>query len=1033
MKNIYKTYILIICGVFLTSLMAHAASEIKGTVTDSKGVILPGVIVSEKGTSTSTITDLKGQFELTVEELPSTLSFYLTDFVSLEKIIENTETELEIVLQKEEFENVAYGKKAKQSVTASIYSISGDELVSSRSNNLMIALQGRLPGLRITQNDGEPGKESFDTQVRGYDSPNSNGVMFVVDGVERSAAGIDIHEIESVTILKDGAATAIYGMRGSGGVLLITTKSGSVGKSKISVSIDYSMQSPTRLPSFVSAFDYANMYNQRQANDTTYADIQDLAQGGSGLDHSGVSFYSPYEIERYKNADMTDFYPVRDVQNDFMKAFSELTRINVNFQGGSNKMRYFTSIGYNAQNSLFESEPFDKYSYDAESKSTRFNFRTNLDITLNPTLDLWLNIGGYMENSNAPYIGQIGTPKRQMGWNDLIEKLYQTPNNANNDLTPEGEVLIKRDKLTFRPNQSIYGDLNRTGSRLETVTRLNNTFGARQKLDKLVPGLSATAQLAFDIHSVNTQIRNRSYEAYEVVTLMDANGLDSLGFGKVTGTSNSTLDDAQETFFAYSYNARVSLDYDQTYNEKHQVTAMLLAERQMQQRQVLLPSNYIGLAGRVAYAYDNRYYLDANFAYQGSEQFAKGNRFGFFPSLSLGWVVSNEKFLANKDALSYLKLRASAGQAGNTAYAYGADNQYLFLTSWNSNSTENQLGNENIQWETSTKFNLGIETEFYNTLYFGADVYYHKNSDIIIKDISIIPDGMMGLGDASLPPANLGDGTNKGFELVAGYSKQLNKDLAINVNGNVSFNKNEQTFSAELPYDETYAYPYRKQGYPVNYIWGYKTDGLFNTTQEVANWADQTALGGVPIPGDIKYLDLNNDGFVDEKDKAPLGIGQAPEVVYGIQASANYKWFDLSAFVNGAGRRNVYQNGVGVWSNNDNFTEQMKDAWTAEKFAAGEEISYPRLANESSNYEKSDYWISNGSYVRLRNVELGFTFPDRVSRLVKASSIRIYANGLNLMSWDKLSNDNFDAESANASTTNYPILKAYNFGINVKF
>ncbi|MGQ1783612.1 MULTISPECIES: SusC/RagA family TonB-linked outer membrane protein [unclassified Saccharicrinis] len=1013
MKNIFKRYILIVCGVFLASLVTHAAAVIKGTVADSKGVVLPGVVVSEKGNNNKAFTDIDGKFSIEVAELPTTLIFKKADFKRLLQVIDKTTDDVEIKLVKEDMEYVAYGKKAKHSITSSIFSISGEELLRSRSTNLMIALQGRLPGLTIIQKDGEPGKETFNTQIRGFDSPNSNGVMFVVDGVERSAAGIDIYEIERVTVLKDAAATAIYGMRGAGGVLLINTKSGFVGKSKISVSLDHSMQAPTRLPSFVSAYDYAHLYNQRLENDFLY-------------NGSGGEPYTEREIERYMLADSTGFYPVRDMADEFMKDYAKQTRVNVNFQGGSKQMRYFTSLGYSQQGSIFEHEPFDKYSYDAESKSTLFNFRTNLDITLNPQLDVWLNIGGSMGKMNAPYAGGLG-------WNSLIEKLYKTPNNAYQDLTPDGEVIIKKDKLTFRNNNSIYGDLYRTGSTLGTNLRLNNTFGARQKLESIIPGLSATAQLAFDVNSNNSQIRKRTYEGYEVQTLLDVNGLDSLGYVKNVGTKNSTLSDSRTNYFYYMYNMRASLDYDQTFGQKHHVTAMLMAQRQMQQKEIYLPTNYMGLAGRMSYAYNNRYFMDASFAYQGSEQFAKSNRFGFFPSFALGWVVSNEGFLENNSTVTFLKLRASAGQVGNNAYAYGKDNQYLYLTSWNSNSTENQLGNENIQWETSTKYNVGIETELFNSLYVGADFFYHDNSDLIIKDIAILPDGMMGLGGASLPPANLGESINKGFELVIGYNKEINEDFFVNLNGNVSYNQNEKTFTAEMPYDQTYAYAYRSQGYAGGYHWGYKTDGLFSSDEEIEGWADQTALGGSPIPGDIKYMDLTGDGVVDEKDKAPLGIGQTPEITYGAQLAVNYKWFDLTAFVHGTANRNIYMSGLGVSSNQDNFTEVMKKSWTAEKFAAGEDISYPRLGKESSNYIKSDYWMVNASYVRLRNIELGFTLPDKLCNLIKASSIRIYANGLNLLTWDHLSSDYFDPESGNASLTNYPIQKAYNFGINLKF
>ena len=511
---------------------------------------------------------------------------------------------------------------------------------------------------------------------------------------------------------------------------------------------------------------------------------------------------------------------------------------------------------------------------------------------------------------------------------------------------------------------------------------------------------------------------------------MDINNIDSLGYSKVPGTSNSTLDDGETKFFYYMYNYRASLDYHRVFAGRHDVSAFLMTQRHMQQQQLELATNYIGVSGRFAYAYDNRYFAEGNFSYQGSEQFAKGNRFGFFPSLSLGWILSNEKFLENSKIVNFLKLRASAGQTGNSNYN---GNQYLFLNTWTANAKEDQLGNPSIKWETSTKYNVGIETKLFNALVFGADFFYHKNTDIIIGDIAIIPSGMMGLGDASLPPLNIGDGTNKGFEMVLGFNKKLNKDLYLYFSGNVSLCKNERGYTAELPYDETFAYPYRRQGYPINYVFGYRSAGLFNTQQEIDNWEDQSALGGVPIPGDIKYLDLTGDGKVDPKDMAPLGIGLAPEVSFGFKAQVNYKWFDLSVFFNGAARRNVYLSDFGWSSNNDNFTEYMKNAWTPEKYAAGENIVYPHLGRESSNFVKSDYWLKDGSYLRLRNIELGFTLPENISKQISANSIRFYANGFNLLVWDKLPNDDFDPESVGNTTTSYPILKSINFGVSVKF
>lgn len=1023
MRNITKYFLTALCCLTFT-LLAHANKGVKGTVTDANGKPLAGVRITKPGEIKGTFTNSDGEFTYNTESVPLVLEFNADGFSKSSVQIQSDQTEKVIVLKADEkMMNVAYGQQKKENVSASVYTISGEELLTARSSNLFIALQGRLPGLRILQRSGEPGKESFDVQIRGNDSPNSTSVMYVVDGVERDPSGIDPHDVESVSVLRDGAATAMYGMRASGGVLMITTKTGFNGKSKISVSFDQSMQAPTRLAKMVSAFDYAQMYNQRVANDTLFADAQDIALGGSGLDHSNTVFYTPYELERYQKADMTEFYPVRDMVDDFIKDFSQLTRLNVNFTGGSDLMKYYTSVGYMSQGGVFENEPFDKYSYDAESKSNRFNFRTNMDIQLNSNLNAWIKIGGFMEKNNSPFIGS------GQGWDYVLAKLYETPNNAHNDLTPDGEVLVKRDKLNFRNTESVYGYLNRTGSRLETITRLGNTFGMRQKLDGLTEGLSVMGQLSFDIYSINNQTRSRDFEKWEVASLFDSNGLDSLGFVKVPGSSNSTLSDGQGKYFNYMYNFRGSIDYERVFGDKHSVTASILGEKQTQQKQDFLATNYIGLAGRIGYAFKNKYFAEFNGAYQGSEQFAKGNRFGFFPSVSAAWLVSNESFLKNSEVISFLKLRASAGQAGNSVFAYGSDYQYLYITTWNSNATEDQLGNENITWETSTKYNVGIEARLFNDLYVAADYFSHKNTDVIVRDIAIIPDGMMGLGDANLPPANLGESVNSGFEIAVGYNKQINDDWTIVVDGNISTNKNEIKNMAELPYDDSYAYPYRQQGYAYGYHWGYKTDGLFNNQSEIDNWGDQSALGGVPIPGDIKYLDLTNDGVVDEKDIAPLAPNHA-QLHYGLNIRANYKWFDLSCFVNGMGNRNVYLSGFGQWSNRDNFTEFMKNAWTQDDPTSD---AYPRLGNNSTNYIKSDYWIKSGSYIRLRSVELGFTLPENISGKINASSIRFYVNGLNLLTWDKLPHEDFDPELSGYSTIGYPISKAYNFGVSVRF
>lgn len=1021
MKKLLKRYILLLCCIFLGSLYAQAQQRISGKVTDNNGAILSGVIITQNGNPISAETDQKGNFTISVNKLPASLSFVLPGYNKSHSNHVKAQNNAVIVMEKTVYLPVAYGEQSKHSITASTYTISGDELVATRATSLLIALQGKLPGLRVIETDGEPGRESFDSHVRGYNSPNSNGTIFYVDGVERYITGVDLNEVESVTILKDAAATSIYGMRGSAGVIIITTKKGLVGKTKINVTIDHTLASPTRLPHTVSAYDYARMFNQRRANDTLYADVQGSAPVISGP----TGFYSDAELQHYKIGDSTQFYPNRNMISEFLNDYMKVDRVNVTLQGGNKLMRYFTSLGFTSQGSIFANEDFPKYSYDAASFTKRFNFRTNLEVSLNPNLEAWLNVGGYIQNINAPFIGA------GLGWNDMINKLYQTPNNAFNNLTPTGEVLINRSKMTNSPLQSIYGMMNRTGYQLETITRLSNTFGFRQKLDKLIPGLSATGQFAFDINSSNMQLRSRTYQTWEVVTLKARSGADSLGYAAVPGSTNSSLRDAQNTSFYYMYDMRAMLNYNRDFG-KHSVTGLLLAEKYMQQSQSLLPSNYLNLASRFTYAYDNRYFVEANASYQGNEQFAKGKRFGLFPSLSLGWVLSEEKFLHNSKNISFLKLRASAGQSGNTVYDYSTANQYLFLSSWNASGNEVKVGNPNISWETSTKYNVGIEAAFFKSLTFQADIFYNKNTDIVVNGIAIIPTGFMGLTTGQLPPANLGDNTNKGFEVAVGYNKKINNDLTVNVSGNMSYSHNKRGFMAEFANDSTFAYRYRQQGYAINQFWGYKTAGLFNTQEEINAWPNQSALGGKPIPGDIKYVDLNRDGIIDQKDQAPLGDGSAPDISFGFNTQVNYKGFDLNLFFNGSALRTVNLNGFGRWSNQDNFTEHMKNAWTPDKVGTGVPIIYPRLGVNSTNNITSDYWIKDGSYLRLRNIEIGYNLPQKLSKFLNASSIRFYANGLNLFVWDKLPTDDFDPE-AHAGNTVYPVLKAYNFGVSVKF
>lgn len=921
--------------------------------------------------------------------------------------------ELNVQSEQDEYLPVAYGVQKKSHQSVSSFTISGEELLKSRASNLMIALQGKLPGLNIMQSSGEPGREAFSMNVRGFDSKIIDGnnefnnkPIFMIDGVERDPTGIDLHEVESVTVLRDAAATALYGMRGSGGVVLINTKRGINGETQISVTVDHALQAPTTLPDFVSAYDYVNMFNERTVNDGKQV------------------AYTDDEIEHYRTGDNQAYYPTRDVMGDFLKDYTQMTRANINFKGGNDMMRFFTSVGYQHQGGIFENEVFDDYSYDSKVKSDRYNFRTNLDMKVNETLDAWVYIGGFLENKNGSDI----TPSA------VLKKLYETPNNAYNDLTPDGEVVAKLNRLSYLNKQSVYGMLNRTGSSLETETRIGNNVGARQDLSMLTKGLSASGQVAFDVFTRKTLTRSRSYESYE----LSAVNADSMAYGAIGGTSNSSLGDGLTKSFYYMYNFRGSLDYEREFGD-HYVTGLLFGESQIEQQQALLATHFITYGARANYAYQNKYLAELGMSYQGSEQFAKGKRYGFFPSLSLGWIASQESFLQDNEVLSFLKVRASIGQNGNSVFNYGSKNQYQYITSWNTNATENLIGNEDFSWETSTKANVGVEAQLFNALSIGVDLFYHDNTNLITDftdpDNNVaaglvpIPSSMSGLNTSALPPANIGYGSNQGFDVTLGYTKAFASGLNVMLSGYVSGSKNVIDYMGELPYPTTgpnaYAYQYKLQGYAIGQQWGYMSDGLFNDQADIDAWADQSAVGNrAPAPGDIRYKDLTGDGIVNELDLAPLGVKNRPTYFYGLNAQLEYKGFDLYMGIAGVADRKVKIGGTGRMSNGDNFTEYMKNAWTADNFISD---VYPRLGNLTNNQVTSDFWMEDGAFVRIKNIELGYTLPKAVAK----GNLRIYVNAINPLVWHRLPNNDFDPEPASSSS--YPIMKALNLGATMRF
>ena len=1003
----------LLCG--LSAFGQGGQTIVSGTVLDKQQEPLPGVSVIIKGTKSGTSTDVDGKYSIRVASGNAVLVFSSIGFDAQEAVV-GTRKVINIVLQEtstalDEVVFVAYGQQKKESVVAALSSINATGLKQTPASNLGIALAGRLPGLTVLQRSGVPGGENMDFYIRGRSTVNGQQPLTLVDGVERSFTALDPREVETITILKDASATAVYGVRGANGVIMITTRRGKSGKPLIDVTMEQSWQSATRLPQMTSAYDYALLRNQVEA------------QNGR------PAIYDETALEHYRTGDFPALYPVRDLVREFTKKSSPMQRINVNVSGGTDKMRYFTTVGYLHQNGIFKTEKFDEYDYDPSSKANRVNFRSNFDIDVTERLRMFLNVSGFMQKKNDPVVvpNNAAYLSDVAGYSVVFGSLFSTPNNYMNDLTPDGEVLTNSLK-GGNINNVPYGMLNRSGFRNTQTNQVTATLGVEYDLEFVTRGLSAKVFASYDAFSSNQQVRQRTFQLYEAKP--DPESPDGVKYEPTGTMSNSPLSDSQYQSFNNLFNLDASLNYARTFG-RHDVTGMLLFNRYQRVVNIQLPYNYVGLVGRATYAYDRRYLAEVNFGYNGSEQFAPGHKMGFFPSFSLGWVLSEEDFLKNSDWLTFAKLRASYGQVGNDNMN-GA--RFAFLTLWRG-SYESQIGNEQLTWEKANKYNLGLEVGLFHDFRLEADLFYERRNNILIPATGLIPTGVFGTGGVHisgiLPKINAGVIENKGFELTGTYQKVFRRDVSLNLRANTAFNRNKVIYLSEVLLPKDYACRLRRTGFRLGQNFGYETAGFFNSEQDIVDWYDQTGVGAPPKPGDLKYRDQNGDGVVDEKDMVPIGDPEVPEWTFGAGLNFQFKGFDFSMMWQGVAGRSFFLGGQRFWETY-NFNNWHKEAWSRERLDAGLKITYPRLEPGSDASKKaSDFWYVDGDYIRLKNVEIGYTLPAKWSKAAGTSSIRFYLNGLNLLTLDKYPVKYQDPEQ-NMELL-YPVFKTVNAGINITF
>ncbi len=1031
----YKIYYALIRGLkllcfisFLSTLSVTVYSQqkaISGTVIDSlDNSPLIGVSVTVQGTKGGTQTDVNGKFKLTASSTDRLIFRYL-GFITKAVNVGNS-TNFKVTLSSSdqglgEVVVVAFGTQKKESVTGAISSIQTKEIKQSPAANLAVTLAGRLPGLTSIQRSGEPGRDLTQLFIRGQGTVNAQSPIVLVDNIERDLTYIDPNEVESVTILKDASSTALFGVRGANGVILVTTKRGTSEIPSINFSAETGLQDFTRILQPVNSYDFATLRNLAQTND------------------GNQPAYNQFALDKFKSGEDPIRFPNTDWRKLLMKDYSTQTRYNLNVSGANKAMKYFINAGYLNQGGQFNTEK--GLSYDPSFSLNRYNFRSNIDVQLNKNLKAFLNVAGYLEKQNMPggVLKSFEKRNTQLENESVADFIFQFMNDMNatdpGPLTPDGEVITNQ----IVPHPA-YGQINRSGYTQQTRNNILASYGMQQDLKFITPGLSAKVMMSFDAKSINNLFATRSYKKFQQVIDPETN---EASFRRFNADENTPLELSGSAFFTTLSNLQADISYNRTFG-KHAVTGLVLYQQQKNIIDAQLPFNLIGVANRVTYAYDSKYIFEFNAGFNGSEQFMKGRRFGFFPAASAAWVISNEDFLKNNSTINLLKIRGSFGQVGNDRIN---KQRFLYLDDIQVGSTggyspglgfgqvinTNLLKNENLQWEVATKANIGLELGLFDALNLTVDVFT-ENRKNILRERGTVP-SLNGLPSSVIARENVGVVENRGFEAELNFKKAINSDFSILARTNVAFARNKQTFADEPFLPSSFAYRYRQTDYRIGQPFGYIVDRYFTSADDIANSPTQVVGGHESRPGDFKYKDLSGDGVVDDRDRAPIGFANIPEVQFGGSFSITYKNFDISALLQGVTNISNIYSGAGTFEGT-NYYSQHLESWTQERFDQGLPINFPRLTTEvSPNHVPNSFFIVDASYIRLKNAEIGYTFPVKWANKVGSKNIRLYVNGLNLLTWDRLPTKNFDPEiiMTTRGQSTYPIARLYNLGVNVIF
>ncbi len=1009
--------------MMLVTVSAFAQVRVTGVVKDQAGEPIIGAAVMELGTTNGQLTDLDGNFTITVSNSSAVLQISYVGFVTQE-IPVGTRTTLNITLEEdrellEEVVVVGYGQQKKESVIGAISQVSNKDLLATPAANVSQAIAGKIPGLITTQLSGAPGADDTEINIRGRATfTGESSPLILVDGIERSFSQIAPDDIESISVLKDASATAVYGVRGANGVILITTKRGQLQTPQVSLTASAQLQTPTRKNTILNSYDSVVLLEEALAND--------------GL----PSQYSANDIAMYKKSVDGQLsgidallYPNTDWYNELLtnRAFSQ--RYTLGIRGGTERMRYYTSGEVYNQGGMIKNLSNDKYGNPSSTDYNRYAFRANMDFSLTSTLTLSINFGTRFEirtgaASNESQLFQA--INHYPGW--LFPVTYEV------DLGEGNTKKLYAGSSQYQNNP--VAALAEGGYYRSTTTVNETNFTLNSNLDWITKGLSAKATLSFDYTDMYQKRYTKSYATYELN--------DRANYKYQSAYNQFNLDGVYSMGSSHNQNMKVYIEAQVNYARqfgKHNLTAMMLYNQNDQKVMSQLRRRYQGLVGRVTYDYDNRYLAEFNAGYNGSENFQKGMRFGFFPSFSIGWRPTSEEFMkGTSNWLSNLKLRASFGQVGNDRYGQ----RFLYQAIWTQTSGTYQFGtankngiyeqmfpNSEVTWERANKFNAGVEFSLFQGKLTGSADYFYESRNNILTEYLTKPNWV----GVTIAAGNLGKTKNAGYEFELMYNNRIGQDFYYYGRFTFSHARNEVIFKDE----PQWMTPYRKEeGHQIGQYFGLVSEGfitqkdLDSGSLPVSRFTDQVKVG------DLKYKDMNGDGFIDENDVTAIGYSSVPENTYALTLGGSWKNWSFSAMFQAVNHVSRFYDAEAMFAFVDGgkVKEHHLDRWNPAKSEAENlaNAKYPLLHYDqygNHNQRLNSFFLKDGSFLRLKNVEVSYTIPSAISKKMGLSSCRVYVNGSNLITWDKLGGHFVDPESNGSNR--YPLMSTFNAGVNINF